>query len=214
MLVIGLVGGVASGKSFVARCFQELGASILDADGIGHEVLQQTEVISAIIALWPDVEIVDGQIDRQSLAHVVFDESCDLQLKKLEAITHPIIGKRIEDRLKQSNSNGVKAIVLDAPVLIKAGLHCLCNKIVFVEVDLETRKRRAASRGWSENELQKRERHQTSLDQKRKHATDFLDNSGTPEQTLQQVKKLWKQWGLAPTNEVSVDQRSFDRNRN
>ena len=63
MVVIGLVGGVASGKSFVASCFRELGASILDADKIGHEVLQQSEVITAICAQWPDVRLIDGQID-------------------------------------------------------------------------------------------------------------------------------------------------------
>ena len=196
MVVIGLVGGVASGKSFVASCFEELGASILDADKIGHEVLQQPEVISAICVEWPDVVLIDGQIDRASLAAIVFDESNESSLEKLQEITHPIIGKRIEERLKLFRSAGCKAAVLDASVLLKAGLQSQCDKIVFVDVDLETRKKRVACRGWPADELDKRERNQTSVEQKRELATDVLDNFGLPEETRKQVSVLWNQWGL------------------
>ena len=212
MVVIGLVGGVASGKSFVASCFEELGASILDADKIGHEVLQQAEVISAICTQWPGVRLVDGQIDRASLAQIVFDESNELSLEKLESITHPIIGKRIEERLRMLSSAGRKATVLDASVLIKAGLQGQCDKIVFVNVDLETRKKRAACRGWSDDELKKRERFQTPVKQKRKFATDVLDNFGSPEETRKQVLDLWNQWGLGDTQANSDNQSSFNQN--
>ena len=210
MVVIGLVGGVASGKSFVASCFEELGASILDADKIGHEVLRQSEVISAICAQWPDVQLIDGQVDRASLANIVFNGSNELSLEKLEDITHPIIGKRIEERLRMLRSTGCKATVLDASVLIKAGLQRQCDKIVYVNVDLETRKKRAACRGWSAGELEKRERFQTPVEQKREFASDVLDNFDLPEETRKQVSALWNQWGLDETQASSKDRNSIN----
>lgn len=212
MVVIGLVGGIASGKSFVASCFQELGASVLDADKIGHEVLQQSEVISAICNQWPDVRLMDGQIDRASLAQIVFSDSKESTLEKLEAITHPIIGKRIEERLEMFRLAGSKAAVLDASVLIKAGLQRQCDKIVYVDVDLKTRKKRAVCRGWADGELEKRERYQTQVERKRKFATDILDNSGLPEETQKQVSDLWNQWGLGDTPASSEKQNSINQN--
>ena len=212
MLVIGLVGGVASGKSFVASCFEDLGASVLDADKIGHEVLRQSDVISAICNEWPNVQIDEGRIDRASLAEIVFDETNESSLEILEAITHPHIGKEISERLRELSSAGCKATVLDASVLIKAGLQNQCDRIVFVDVDLEIRKQRAVCRGWSENELEKRERFQTPVDQKRKFATDILDNSGSPEDTRKQVLELWKKWGLGKFHEQSSGQSPSSQN--
>ena len=212
MLVIGLVGGVASGKSFVASCFEDLGASVLDADKIGHEVLCRSEVIAAICRQWPDVQLVEGRIDRASLAEIVFDETNQSSLEILEAITHPHIGNEISKRLQELDSAGCAAAVLDASVLLKAGLQNQCDKIVFIDVDLDTRKRRAASRGWSEKELEKREGFQTPIDQKRKSATDMLDNSGSPEDTRKQVLELWKKWRLGKFCEESSRQSPSSQN--
>ena len=216
MLVIGLVGGVASGKSFVAKCFENLGAAILDADKIGHEVLRTPSVIEAIGHHWPAVVLADGQIDRRMLATIVFSPVPDgfpagaaggksaveqpsvdsRQLRTLEQITHPLIGQQIEQQLTVLRENGETAVVLDAPVLLKAGWDRQCDKIVFVEARLETRLARAAGRGWSDGEVARREQFQTPLHQKRAQATDFIDNSHTPEDTQSQVLSLWKNWGL------------------
>lgn len=212
MLVIGLVGGIASGKSFVAQCFAQLGAEVLDADQIGHGVLDLPEVISAIKTHWPAVGLKGGKIDRRSLAAIVFGSgarnSAD-DLNALESITHPKIGTRIQQQLALFQTQNVVATVLDAPVMLKAGWQEMCDKIVFVESSLEDRQSRAALRGWDDQQLERRESFQETIDQKRSVATDVVDNSGTRQQTRQQVEALWRKWGLPdpsvepPTNPES-----------
>ncbi len=196
MLVIGLVGGVASGKSFVAECFASLGAEIIDADKIGHAVLKLPAVVEKIQSLWPEV-VVDQKVDRKLLAGIVFQsETQAAQLAILEQITHPYINQRIEERLNELQTHESIAVVLDAPVLLKAGWQKRCDKIVFVETSPDIRAERAESRGWPPDELEKRERSQTSLSQKRQLATDIVDNSRSKHETLQQVRTLWIGWGL------------------
>ena len=97
-------------------------------------------------------------------------------------------------RLQQSGQ--VAAVVLDAPVLIKAGWHRLCDKVVYVAADPETRQRRALSRGWSEDEWRRRETLQTPLEEMRQLADVVIDNSTTPEDTEQSVREIWRQWAL------------------
>ena len=197
MLVIGLVGGIACGKSFVAECFAELGAKILDADKIGHEVLEQSDVISEIQIAWPNVVLADGQIDRKSLAQIVFQsDGVSMQLDRLESITHPQIGKLIRQRLLEFKRQTCVAAVLDAPVMIKAGWHSVCDKLVFIEADLKTRIERANSRGWDVGELSRRESFQVSIEEKRRLSTDILDNSGSKNETQLQVDRLWAEWKL------------------
>jgi dephospho-CoA kinase len=197
MLVIGLVGGVASGKSFVAQCFSELRAVVLDADKIGHEVLDRAAVIAEIQALWPDVRLVDGKIDRSSLAKIVFSSATDdRQLKKLESVLHPLIGQQIELRLNRLAELQSVAAVLDAPVMFKAGWDKRCDKIVFVDAEWSVRQERAQSRGWSSDEIVRRERFQLPIDQKRLKSTDIVDNSNSRSETVAQVQRLWKQWEI------------------
>ncbi len=196
MLVIGLVGGVASGKSFVAECFASLGAEIIDADKIGHAVLNLPAVVEKIKSLWPEV-VVDEKVDRKLLAGIVFhSETQSAQLLQLEQITHPYINDRIAERLIEYQSLESIAVVLDAPVLFKAGWQERCDKIVFVETSSDIRAERAESRGWPPDELEKREQSQTSLTKKRQLATDIVNNSGSKHETLQQVRTLWIGWGL------------------
>ena len=196
MLVIGLVGGVASGKSFVAECFAGLGAEIIDADKIGHAVLNLPTVVEEIQSLWPEV-VVDQKVDRKLLAGIVFhSETQAAQLAKLEQITHPYINHRIAERLNELQSHESIAVVLDAPVLFKAGWQGRCDKIVFVESSPDIRAERAESRGWPPDELEKREQSQTCLSKKRQLATDIVNNSGPKHETLQQVRTLWIGWGL------------------
>lgn len=198
MIVIGLIGGIASGKSFVAKCFANLGAEILDADSIGHAVLDLPEIISEVQQMWPKVKLVDGRIDRKSLAHIVFrDTDHQLHLLQLERITHPLIGQRIDQRLTELKQQSAIATVLDAPVLIKAGWQRKCDKIVFVEASQAIRSERALARGWSADELAQRELSQTSLAEKRKWATDLVDNSGSQQSTQSQVNSIWNDWGFA-----------------
>lgn len=200
MLVIGLTGGIASGKSFVAQCFAELGCQIVDADLIGHHVLTLPNMIGQIRESFGDHVIVDGQVDRRRLAAIVFPENADApsdELKLLESITHPEIGKWMEIRLLEiEQTKSAQAVILDAPVMFKAQWDRFCDRIVFVHADLKIRKQRAAKRGWAEGDLERRERHQLALAEKRQRATDEVENSGAADKTREQIQALWEKWQL------------------
>ena len=212
MLVIGIAGGVASGKSLVTRCFQHFGATVLDADQIGHEVLQQAVLIQRIVDHFGDGILCDGKIDRGRLAHIVFAKAPTgpSALKKLEAITHPEIGKQINRRLELAwQDPNCQACVLDAPVMFKAGWDKLCNRMVFVDAPVGIRIKRASKRGWDDDELAKRETNQISVEIKRNQATDIIDNSLTKETTFQQAVKTWLAWGLDLTRELQQPSSFF-----
>jgi len=200
MIVIGLAGGIACGKSLVAACLEDLGCVIIDADKVGHEVLCMPSIVGQIEEKWGGRVVVDGKVDRRELAKIVFPSGSDSPtraLKYLEQLTHPEIGKSIQQRLEQFRASGdFPAVVLDAPVMFKANWDRLCDQIVFVDADLETRKQRAKERGWSETELERRESYQMPLEQKRKRSTDLVTNSGSVEELKLQIKQLWRQWNL------------------
>ena len=213
MLVIGIAGGVASGKSLVTRCFQHFGATVLDGDQVGHEVLQQEALIQQIVDHFGDGILCDGQIDRSRLAHIVFAEAPDgpTALKELEAITHPRIGELIMGKLELARQNpNCQACVLDAPVMFKAGWDKLCDKLVFVDVPLDIRKQRASTRGWDDDELTKREANQISVKLKRDQATDIIDNSHTKETAFQQAAEAWLAWGLNLPRELQSPSSLFN----
>lgn len=198
MLVIGLTGAIASGKSFVAQCFAELGCEIVDADVIGHQVLRLPQTIKKIQNAFGDDVILDGQVDRRRLAALVFSNDSDApsdELKMLESITHPVIGEWMNLRLQEiERANLAPAAVLDAPVMFKAQWDRFCDRIVFVHADPEIRHQRSMQRGWPEGELQRRERQQLPVDQKRQRASDVIDNSESAANTRKQVQSLWHQW--------------------
>ena len=192
--MIGLLGGVASGKSFVARAFAELGAGVLDADRAGHAVLETAAVKAAARGRWGDA-IFDGsgEIDRKRLAEIVFapPPAGPPQREYLERITHPEIGRLLMRQADEMEASGCRAAVLDAPLLLEAGWDQFCDTLVFVDAPRLLRLARARKRGWSEKEFAVREGAQESLDSKRKRADVVVDNSGSPEQTQAQVRRLW-----------------------
>lgn len=199
MQVIGVVGGIASGKSAVAEHFRRLGAEVLSADWIGHEVLREAAVQRAIRERWGEAAFdPHGRVDRGSLAQIVFAPPPEGPRERLylEQITHPRIGKRLQERIAElAQGNGPKAVVLDAAVLFEAGWDALCEKIVFVEAPRSQRQQRALLRGWSEAEFSAREAAQESLDAKRQRADWVIDNSGSPENTFSQVQQIWRSLG-------------------
>lgn len=199
MLKIGLCGGVASGKTFVAGLFQRLGASILDADRLGHEVLWREDVIAQVIEAF-GVQVLgdDGQLDRRKIAAVVFGAGSESQqnLANLEQIVHPPISNLIESRVEQLREQNVPAVVLDAPVMFKAGWDRFCDRIVFVDASRKLRLERALARGWTEQHFADRESSQTPIEHKRQRATDIVDNHGDSEKTNQQIIELWREWKL------------------
>jgi dephospho-CoA kinase len=206
MQIIGLLGGVASGKSLVARQLAELGACVLDADRAGHEVLRLPEVETAARARWGNrVFTPDGHIDRRRLAGIVFAPAPGgpLEREYLEQLTHPDIGRRLEQQIREVAAAGAPAAVLDAAVMLEAGWEHLCDHLIYVDVPRAMRLERARGRGWSEEDFTARENAQQPLDRKRGCADLVIDNSGTPEQTRVQVEQCWRRIrGASPGAEL------------
>lgn len=197
MLIIGLVGGVASGKSLVAEIFHSLGCEVIDADRIGHEALKTADIVAAVGNRWPVVIDVEGRINRSVLAEIVFrSNDASKNLGFLESLLHPIIEDEVNRKLSELSDAGVAAVVLDAPVLLESGWHQKCNKIVFVDAPLELRIERATTRGWQPDELTRREEHQLDIVLKKKHATDIIINTADKTLLEQQVRQLLESWGI------------------
>ncbi len=195
MHLIGILGGVASGKSLVARQLARLGAGVLDADRAGHEVLRLPRIEAAVRRRWGhQVFGPDGRIDRSRLARLVFADPPDgpRERRHLEQLTHPEIGRLLARQAEALAGSGAVAAVLDAPLLLEAGWDKLCEKLVFVDAPRQTRLVRASARGWSREDFAAREEAQESLDFKRERADVVLDNSGSPEQTQAQVERFWQ----------------------
>jgi len=194
MKVIGILGGVASGKSLVADQFRRLGAEVLNADRVAHEVLRESEVINALRERWGGgVMDNDGQINRAAVAKIVFAAPPDgpEQLAFLEQITHPRIGLRLRRQIQELSQREVEVVVLDAPVMLKAGWNQFCDRILFVETEQNFRRERARERGWSDEAFAAREAAQESLEKKRDISDYVIDNSGTRQETLVQVEEFW-----------------------
>jgi dephospho-CoA kinase len=194
MITIGLIGGVACGKSAVAREFGKRGAAVLDADRAGHEVLRQPEVIAELVARWGSTILdASGQIQRSAVAQIVFSPAGDADRQFLNQLTHPRIALLLRqelDRLKQADW---PVAILDAALLLEAGWDKLCDHVVFVQVPRNLRLERARLRGWNEQELARRETSQLPIEEKRRRATLLLDNSGSLEDLDAQVEQLWQQ---------------------
>jgi dephospho-CoA kinase len=196
-LVLGLFGGIASGKSRVAALLAERGATILDADRLAHDELGSEEVRAEVVeALGPGVLSPEGAIDRRAVANVVFADPP--RLRRLEGILHPRVLARFAgeiQRLREAGRAGGPrgVVVLDAPLLAEAGGLGMCDERLFVDAARETRLRRARERGWSDAELERREGRQLPLAEKRAAATYVIDNDGDLAATKAAVDRFWRE---------------------
>jgi len=194
MRILGLLGGVASGKSLVSRQLAEMGAAVLDADRAGHEALRLPCVEDAARRRWGDAVFgPDGHIDRSRLAEIVFAPPPDGPKERefLETLTHPEIGRRLS-ALAEAQKAVAPLGVLDAALILEAGWDRLCDYFAFIDVPQEVRLARALERGWTEGDFAAREAAQESLDSKRARADVIIDNSGSAEHTQAQVQRLWQ----------------------
>jgi dephospho-CoA kinase len=196
MRIVGVVGGIASGKTMVATELERLGAVVLNADRAGHAVLDEQAVRQALIERWGrGVLTPDGTVDRQAVARIVFAASPagPKELEFLEALTHPRIRILLERQISQLAKRGTPVAVLDAPVMLKAKWDQFCDQIVFVAAPREVRVARGLARGWSEAEFDRREAAQMPLDVKRARAERVVDNSGSATAMRRQVEQLWRE---------------------
>jgi len=194
MILIGILGGVASGKSAVSDRLKTLGAVVLDADQLGHEVLREAEVKEELRRRWGEkVFEASGEIDRRRVAEIVFAAASQgkEELAFLEQLTHPRIRERLRKQLVDLKRTGVRAAVLDAPVMLKAGWDRMCDFLLFVDTPRPVRLARARQRGWTEADFAAREAAQEPVEAKRRRAGTILDNSSSFDQLYAQVDRFW-----------------------
>lgn len=200
--VILIVGGIGSGKSFVAGLFEDAGGvARIDADRIGHEVLTRPEVIAELVeAFGREILDADGRIDRRAVATRVFGPGRESARAKLESISHPRIRSEIEHRIADAGKNAaIRAIVLDAAIGLETGWNSLADRIVYVDVpDGERLERVAKSRGWTAEELRRRELSQWTLERKRAAAHHSVENVGSVDGIRQQVRHVLEQVVIPP----------------
>lgn len=166
--VIGILGGIGAGKSTVAAAFARLGCEVVDGDAIGHELLRSAVVKRLLRNRWgAEIFSASGAVDRAALAAKVFDKAAPTELAHLNQILHPRIRRGMRRRIRDAQSRpAVKAVVIDAAVLMEAGWDDLCTVCVFVKAGEKLRMARVASRGWSAGQWRRRENSQISLDKK------------------------------------------------
>ena len=192
--VIGLVGGIGAGKSAVARALQAiLRAEILDADQAGHRALLDESVRSRLVGRFgPEILSAAGEIDRKKLARLVFGDSAEQRTNRrdLEAVVHPWIRADLLARLEAIRQRGeTDVVLLDAPILLESGWDSICDAVAYVDTPWEVRLARVASRGWTAEELQRREASQMPLDEKRRRSDVILDNSGPVDTAAKQLAR-------------------------
>lgn len=191
--VVGLIGGVGSGKStLAARLAEHLRVVVLDADAAGHRALTSPTVQKSLRHRFgADIFTPEGDVRRERLAALVFgDHPLQMQARHdLERIVHPEIRAELEQRLQQAQRQGdLDAIVVDAALLLEARWSELCDTVVFVDTPYEQRLARVrSSRGWTAEELARREQSQMPLEAKRAAADVVIDNSGLIEDSVRQL---------------------------
>jgi dephospho-CoA kinase len=192
--VIGLTGGIGSGKSTVSRFLAELGAAVIDADKIGHEVYRpDTDTWRKLVKTFGrGILTADNTIDRKKLGAIVF--SNEEELKRINAIIHPQITEIIKKQIDDYRRKEAKVIVLDAPVLLEAHAKNLVDEVWVVVADEENVIKRAVARtGLREEQIRDRIRAQMSKTERIKNAQVIIYNDGTPEDLRGKIKNLWEQ---------------------
>ena len=193
MFLIGLTGGIGSGKSTVATRLKGLGARIVDADKIAREIVEPGEPALAELAeAFDGVLNADGSLNRAELARQAF--AAPDATEKLNSITHPRIRERTLERFAEARTDGVPVLVYDMPLLIENGEYKKMDHVLVVDAADEIRiDRLVNSRGLDEEDARRRIAAQISREERLAAADSVVDNSGTRDQLLQQVDTFWEQ---------------------
>jgi dephospho-CoA kinase len=194
MRIIGLTGGIASGKSCVTRLLERLGAAVIDADRLAREVVEpgQQALQEVAAAFGSAVLNPDGSLNRAALGEIVFADPA--ARRTLEGITHPAIRALADRKLAALRAAGTPVVFYVAPLLIEAGRSSLVDEIWVVYLDRETQLARLMARdGLSEAEAQRRIASQMPMEEKKLLGRQVLDNRGTPAELEAQVVRLWNE---------------------
>ncbi len=193
MRVIGLTGGLGSGKSTVSRFLKDLGAYILDADKIGHETyLPDTPAWKDLIAEFGgEIAGPDRQIDRKKLGAIVFSDPAKLQ--RLNAIVHPRMRDLISQKLRELERQGVRTVVLEAAILIEAGWVPLVGEVWVTQAPEDIVIRRVKARNsWGEEQIRARIRSQLPNEERAKQAKVVIDTNCTLDEVRARVRAQWE----------------------
>lgn len=206
--VIGIVGGIGSGKSTIAQGLaREFHGERLDADGAGHLALTQPEIKDQLRNIFGSgIFLPDGNIARDRLARLVFGSTTEQQTarRQLEQIVHPFIRSHLRQQLESQRQRAdCGVIILDAALLLEAGWAELCDAVIYLDVPREQRLARVQSRGWTEEQLTPRENSQLSIDEKRQRADFVANNAGDPAVTVANISRwLQETFSLTPHSAV------------
>lgn len=199
--IVGLAGGVGSGKSTVAKLLGELGAAVIDSDALSRQEMESDEVKATLRKWWGDDVIgPDGSVIRPRVAAIIFGDSA--QRHRLEALLHPRIAVRrnvlIDDYAGQPR---IQMIVLDSPLLYETDLDLLCDAVIFVDAPLGSRSERSEKqRNWPQGEVVRREKFQQSLDTKRARADYICSNNSSLADLRKDVERIFAD--ILSTNET------------
>lgn len=190
--IIGIAGGIGSGKSFVADLFGELGCLVIHSDELVRQAYDDPAVKDVLRQWWGgDVFQSDGQVHRKSIAAKVFSDPSERI--RLEQLVHPIVERtRVLLMHAAAGNPQVLAFVWDTPLLFEAGLYRQCDSIVFVEAGADARNARLReTRGWEEAERTRRENLQWPIDKKREMSQYVIDNTAYADDARRQVRDVF-----------------------
>lgn len=189
--IIGITGGIGSGKSTVAGMFGELGCMVISSDELVRTAYEDPNLVGQLRTWWGD-QVVDSQkrLNRAKVADIIFNDPG--QRSKLENLLHPKVAELRQKRMIEGGQDPqIVAFIWDTPLLFETGLRGGCDAIVFVESPLQQRLDRVkASRGWTEAELRRREKSQWPLDKKREISDYIIDNTADAEYVRGQVREV------------------------
>jgi len=192
-LIVGLTGGIACGKTTVARIFQNFGADVINTDNMGHRLLESDPSIrNKIVAAFGRRVLKDEkEIDRPMLSGIVFDNPN--YMRALNGIIHPPLLELIESEIKRRKSTSEdKIIIVDAPLLMELDMADAMDSVVAVYADEDVQIHRLAKRGLSKQDALKRIRAQMSASEKARRANFVIDTNDSLSDTAQQARRVWE----------------------
>ena len=194
MKVIGLTGGIACGKSTASMYLKELGACIVDTDGISRATTKKggKGYYAVLEHFGRELLLENGEIDRRKLGGIVFADETKRQ--ELNGIIHPIVIEESKEQMQAARDAGCKVCILDVPLLFESGMETLCDETWLVYVPREEQIRRIGERdGLDEQAAAARIDSQMPLEEKKRRADIAIDNSGTIEELQTKLKSLWEE---------------------
>ena len=191
-MLVGLTGGFGCGKSTVLKLFERLGATVLSADSIVHDLLKRAEVRDSIVDMFGPGILLGGEIDRKKLSKKVFSD--ETERKKLEKLLHPLVLETIEQTCKKAANLTCtpEIITVEIPLLFEAGFDKGMDAVVVVRAESDVVRKRLREKGFSDEDIRVRAAAQFPVDEKASRADYVIDNSGSLDDTERQVRRVWE----------------------